>query len=184
MKRAFDLLLALPTIIIFGPLMLIVAAAIRATSSGPALFKQRRIGQGCEEFTIYKFRSMQVDAPNLGPHFTAAGDPRITKVGKFIRKTSIDELPQLINVIKGDMSIVGPRPDTPKQEADYSAEDWKLRHTVKPGITGLAQATLRSSATPAERLAMDLSYVKQPGTLKDLKVILLTFKQILGKGGY
>ena len=126
---------------------------------------------------------MSADAPQKGPYFTSEGDPRITKVGRFIRKTSLDELPQLFNVLRGDMSLVGPRPDTLQMEDTYQAKDWQARHTVRPGITGLSQATLRSSALPEERLRMDLQYAQDSNLLLDFKVIIMTFKQVLGKGG-
>ena len=106
------------------------------------------------------------------------------RVGKFIRKTSIDELPQLINVLAGDMSLVGPRPDVPAQRAQYTLEEWTIRHRVRPGITGLAQATLRSDATPSQRLEMDLRYVRERSLWLDTKIILRTVGQLLGKGSF
>ena len=133
---------------------------------------------------MLKFRSMVVDAERVGGYSTAVGDPRITRMGHFIRRTSLDELPQLFNVLRGDMSWVGPRPDVPAQKGNYSDADWRARHRVRPGITGLAQATLRSAATPAQRLALDLEYVERASLLFDLKILLLTVRQVLGKGSY
>ncbi|MBX3096505.1 MAG: sugar transferase [Fimbriimonadaceae bacterium] len=170
-------------LIVLGPLMLVVALWIALSSPGGALFRQTRIGKNCETFTILKFRSMVAGADQIGSFRTNAGDARITSVGKFIRKTSIDELPQLINVIKGEMSIVGPRPDTPKQEGDYTPEAWRERHRVRPGITGLAQATLRSAATPEERLNADLKYASEASVGLDLHIIALTLRQVLARRG-
>ena len=126
---------------------------------------------------------MVIDAENRGSFFTEDNDPRITFLGKFLRKSSLDELPQLLNVLKGDMSLVGPRPDSLAQKELYSREEWVSRCSVRPGITGLAQATLRSQATIEERKRMDLEYVKNKSFLLDLKILILTVKQILTKGG-
>ncbi len=183
MKRTFDFVVAAVALIILSPILIIAAIAIAATSPGGAIFSQTRIGKKCRPFTIYKFRSMSSDAPSVGPHFTADGDPRITKIGRIIRKTSIDELPQLVNVVLGQMSLVGPRPDTPKQEADYKPEDWEQRHEVRPGITGLAQCKLRSAATPEERTALDLEYVRTSSLLLDLKIIIWTLQLVIGRRG-
>lgn len=183
MKRILDIIVAAVALVIFSPVLVVTAIAIAATSPGGALFCQTRIGKGCKPFTIYKFRSMRKDAPSVGPHFTSADDPRITKIGRIIRKTSIDELPQLLNVLAGQMSIVGPRPDTPKQESDYAPDDWKERHRVRPGITGLAQCKLRSAATPEQRTAMDLEYVRTSSLLLDLQIVVWTAQLVLGRRG-
>ena len=163
--------------------MLSVMLLIACGDPGPVFFRQVRVGRHGAPFGMYKFRSMVVDAERRGGHATADGDPRITRVGAFIRRTSLDELPQLINVLAGDMSLVGPRPDVPAQQADYSLHEWQLRCAVKPGITGLAQATTRSAATQQERTAMDLRYVSEASMALDLKIIGMTIKQVLGKGG-
>lgn len=184
MKRIFDIALALVALAVLWPLLLVVALAIHLDSPGPALFRQTRVGIDGRPFQIFKFRSMVVDAERVGGYSTAVGDPRITRVGHFIRRTSLDELPQLFNVLSGDMSWVGPRPDVPAQKANYSDADWQARHRVRPGITGLAQATLRSAATPAQRLALDLEYVERASLLFDLKILLLTVRQVLGKGSF
>lgn len=168
---------------VFSPILIGVAVAIYLSDSGPVLFKQRRVGRGGRDFFIYKFRSMVIDAERLGGYSTADGDPRITKVGRFIRRTSIDELPQLFNVLCGSMSVVGPRPDVPAQRALYTEAEWQLRNSVRPGITGLAQATLRSAATETQRKELDLQYAQQASLFKDIQIILLTFKQVFGKGG-
>ena len=126
---------------------------------------------------------MVPNADKIGGYSTETNDPRITSIGRFIRKTSIDELPQLVNVILGDMSIVGPRPDVPAQRANYTQPEWEKRTSVKPGITGLAQATMRSDATEAERKNLDFQYVEQQEFLFDMKIILMTIRQVLFRGG-
>lgn len=183
MKRLFDIAVSLILLLFAAPVLVAVAVAIKLDSRGSVFFRQRRIGLYGEEFSIYKFRSMRVDAPNLGPHFTQENDPRITKVGAFIRKTSLDELPQLINVLRGDMSLVGPRPNVAAQREEYTQEQWDKRNRVRPGITGLAQARLRSLATPEQRTALDLEYVERASFGFDLYVMLLTVKQVIFKGG-
>lgn len=183
MKRFFDLVVSLVALVVLLPILILIAMAIKLDSKGPVLFKQERVGYLGRTFFIYKFRSMVEKAEVLGTYFTAENDSRITRVGKFIRKTSLDELPQLLNVFKGEMSIVGPRPNVPLQRKDYSIESWNKRNSVKPGITGLHQATLRSSATTEQRLALDLEYVDKASCIFDLKVILLTIKQVIFRGG-
>lgn len=183
-KRLMDVAFSAILLLVLAPLMLVVALAIVLESKGGALFVQQRVGRGGKPFRIFKFRSMVSGADRIGSHRTDAGDSRITRVGRIVRKTSLDELPQLWNVLKGDMSLVGPRPDTPKQEADYAPEQWAERHRVRPGITGLSQATLRSSATPEERIRMDLEYVRTAGVGQDLRILALTVRQVLGRGGY
>jgi len=182
-KRVFDILVSLLVLIPASPFMILTALLIKLESKGPAIFKQERVGRFGTSFFIYKFRSMVVAAASQGPHFTQDGDPRITRVGRIVRKTSLDELPQLINVLKGDMSLVGPRPDVPKQRSDYTENDWKKRNLVRPGITGLAQAKLRSAATFEERTRLDLEYVDNASFSYDIWVILMTVKQVLFRGG-
>lgn len=183
MKRAFDLAASLVLLAVLWPLMLAVAIWIALDSPGGAVYRQKRVGKGGKLFEIYKFRSMVAEADRIGGHATADGDPRITKPGRLVRKTSIDELPQLVNVLKGDMSLVGPRPDTPMQEANYIPQDWAKRCSVRPGITGLAQATLRSDATPQERTRLDLEYVDRAGLGFDLRILAMTLRQVLFRGG-
>lgn len=183
MKRVFDLTMSLIVLILLSPIMLVVAVMIKFESKGPVIFKQERVGQYGKLFFIYKFRSMVIGASSQGPHFTQNNDERITRIGRLIRKTSLDELPQLINVAKGDMSLIGPRPDLPRQQSDYSETIWQKRISVRPGITGLAQATLRSAATFEQRTQLDLEYVDKVSFFYDVWVILLTLKQIALKGG-
>ena len=182
MKRALDVLMALSALLLLSPLLLAAAAAIALESGRPILFRQTRLGLHGREFPMYKFRSMVVNAAAQGPYYTSDADPRITRVGRWLRRTSIDELPQLLNVLKGDMSLVGPRPDVPEQRRLYSDADWKQRCSVRPGITGLAQAKLRSEATPAQRLALDLRYAREHGLLLDLRIIGWTLARATGKG--
>lgn len=182
MKRLLDMLLSLAALAVLSPVLACTALAIALESGRPVLFRQARLGLGGREFGMYKFRSMVKDAATVGPWHTASDDPRITRVGRFIRRTSIDELPQLFNVLAGDMSLVGPRPDVPAQRALYSDADWALRCSVRPGITGLAQALLRSDATPQQRLDLDLRYAREHGPWLDLKVIGWTLGRLTGKG--
>lgn len=182
MKRAFDLLLSLLALALLWPLLLGVALAIRLDSPGPVLFRQTRVGIKGQPFSILKFRSMVKNAAELGGYSTYDADPRITRVGRIIRRTSIDELPQLLNVLKGDMSLVGPRPDVPAQKSLYTNADWALRCSVRPGITGLAQALYRSESTEAQRLEADLRYAREATLWMDLKICWWTVKRLTGKG--
>ena len=181
MKRAIDVLVSASLLVLLSPLLAVAALAVALESPGPVLFRQTRLGQGGREFAMYKFRSMVANAAGIGPYHTSSGDPRITRVGRFLRRTSIDELPQLLNVLKGDMSLVGPRPDVPPQRGLYSDADWALRCSVRPGITGLAQATLRSQATPEQRLSLDLRYAREQNLWLDAKIVAWTFGRF-GRG--
>lgn len=183
MKRAFDVLGATAALLILSPVMLVAALAIVIETGWPVSFRQIRVGRGGREFGMFKLRSMVVDAASVGPHFTAAYDPRVTRVGRFIRRTSVDELPQLINVIVGDMSLVGPRPDVPMQRSLYEDAEWLERVSVRPGITGLAQVILRSDGTHEDRLALDLRYVREHSLLLDMRILVGTLSRLSGKGG-
>ena len=182
MKRAMDIVLSLVALCALSPLLLAAALAIAVETGLPVLFRQTRVGlNGCE-FGMFKFRSMVKNAASIGPYFTQTDDPRITRIGRFIRRTSIDELPQLINVLRGDMSLVGPRPDVPAQRSLYSAEDWAQRCSVRPGITGLAQALYRSDSTEAQRLEADLRYTRDASLWLDLKICWWTLRRLGGQG--
>jgi lipopolysaccharide/colanic/teichoic acid biosynthesis glycosyltransferase len=183
MKRLFDIISSLTAIVFLSPVLAILALVVWAQDGGPSIYIQQRVGKSGRVFGILKFRSMVVDADRIGGYSTADRDPRITPVGRFIRRSSLDELPQLFNVLRGDMSIVGPRPDVPSQQGLYSACEWVTRHKVRPGITGLAQATLRSDATTVERKELDLKYVHESSFLLDIKIIVLTIKQVVLRGG-
>jgi exopolysaccharide biosynthesis polyprenyl glycosylphosphotransferase len=195
LKRSIDMILATTALILLSPLMGIIAALIRLESRGPVIWTQVRIGKRAQSFTVYKFRSMYPDAENRladlealneaeGPLFKIRNDPRITRVGRVIRKLSIDELPQMVNVLRGDMSIVGPRPPLPREVAQYDVWQQK-RFEVLPGLTGLAQINGRSDLGFEETLRFDFYYIENWSPLLDLKIILKTIpKVLLAKGAY
>jgi lipopolysaccharide/colanic/teichoic acid biosynthesis glycosyltransferase len=201
-----DIVGAAVGLVLTAPLLLVIAAAVRLTSKGPALFKQERIGYRGRPFTMFKFRTMRVgcddaihrqyvkkliegrnDEINLGtaerPLYKLPNDPRITAVGSFLRKTSLDELPQLINVLLGQMSLVGPRPPLPFEVESYKS--WHLRRILeaKPGITGLWQVYGRSSTTFDEMVRLDLRYAAQRSLLLDLKLMFKTFAAVFSAKG-
>lgn len=200
-KRPFDILFSTLAIIVFLPVMLIIALAIKLTDGGSVIYKQRRVGKNGEEFTIYKFRTMYMDSderlkellrnnPELREEwdkcFKLKNDPRITPIGKILRKTSLDELPQFFNVLKGDMSIVGPRPVVREELDRFYKEKAVFYKSVKPGITGFWQVECRSDVEDyEERVKMDEWYVKNQSFLFDIRIILKTIKVMLtGKGAY
>lgn len=201
-KRIFDLLIAALLLFLLAPLMLVIALVIRATSPGPAILVQERVGKGGKVFAFYKFRSMYNNSDNTederyareyihGNHqaarpqggvFKPANDKRITPVGRWLRKTSLDELPQLFNVLKGDMSLVGPRPSMPYEVDVY--KPWHFRRLeVLPGITGLAQIKGRSSLTFQEIVSIDLEYIERRSFLLDLEILLKTLPVVLSARG-
>ena len=177
-----DIVLAMAALLALAPLLLGAALAIALETGLPVLFRQTRVGLNGREFGMYKFRSMVKNAAQVGPYFTTDNDPRITRVGRFVRRTSIDELPQLINVLKGEMSLVGPRPDVPAQRSLYTPVDWAQRCSVRPGITGLAQALYRSDSTEAQRLEADLRYTRDASLRLDLKICWWTLRRLGGQG--
>ena len=183
MKRLTDIMLSMAALVLLSPVLLLAALAVLLDSGLPILFRQTRVGLGGQEFSMFKFRSMIKNAAFTGPYFTDTNDARITRVGHFIRRTSIDELPQIINVLLGDMSLVGPRPDVPVQKSLYAPDDWAQRCSVRPGITGLAQALIRSTGTPQDRLDLDLRYIREQSMLLDIKIMWLTLSRLSGKGG-
>jgi exopolysaccharide biosynthesis polyprenyl glycosylphosphotransferase len=204
LKRAMDLILSSIGLCLSLPLFLIVALSIKLDSRGPVIFKQERIGKDGKRFTFYKFRSMQWNADEV-PHrnyvealitgfapnnsrendsqvHKFVDDPRITRVGRFLRKTSIDELPQLFNVLKGDMSLVGPRPPIPYEVEQY--KDWhRKRLAVKPGLTGLWQVSGRSMLNFDEMVALDIEYIENYSLWLDIKIILRTIPAVLSARG-
>lgn len=181
-KRFFDIILSLLGLIILSPILLITAIAIKAESKGPVIFKQERIGKNGKVFKIYKFRSMVVGAEKMGTGvYSKKGDSRVTKVGKFIRMTSIDELPQLVNIIKGEMSIIGPRPVLtyhPWKYEEYTEEQLK-RFDVRPGITGWAQIHGRKQVEWEKRIKFDVEYVEKVNFIMDLKIFLITIYKVI-----
>lgn len=192
-KRGFDLMAATCGIIILSPLMIVIAMMIKLEDHGPIFYKQTRVGKNGQKFKMYKFRSMFVNADQMlgelkeqsdveGPMFKMKDDPRITRIGHFIRKHSLDELPQFFNVIKGDMSLVGPRPPLPAEVAEYSKYD-KQRLYVTPGCTGLWQATDRNEVGFNEMVQLDIEYIQRAGFLFDLWIIWKTVGIVIKPNG-
>jgi lipopolysaccharide/colanic/teichoic acid biosynthesis glycosyltransferase len=187
-KRAFDILVSLVGLIVLSPVLLLLAIAVRATSPGPVFYRAARIGRGGVPFRLLKFRSMVIDADKIGPAVTGAADPRITPVGRLLRRTKLDELPQLWNVLVGEMSLVGPRPEAPKYVALYTPEQRAVLN-VRPGITSPASVRYRNEEAlltgadwerkyveeimPA-KLAVDLQYAAHPSLGRDIVILLQT----------
>ncbi len=183
-KRLLDILVSLPLAIITLPIMLITAIAIKAEDGGPVLYKQDRLTKGGKVFRIMKFRSMRIDAEKDGiARLASESDDRITKVGNFIRATRIDELPQLLNILKGDMSLVGPRPERPEIAEQYEKElpEFHLRLRVKAGLTGYAQIHGKYNTTPYDKLQMDLIYINDMSVATDIKLLLQTMQTVFQK---
>ncbi len=190
MKRIFDVIAASFGLILVSPILLIAAVAIKLDSPGPVLYRSRRVGKNGTSFAMLKLRTMVEDAEDMGPELTGSGDPRITRVGRHLRHWKIDELPQLVNVLRGEMSFVGPRPECPKYVSRYTADQLRIL-AIKPGITGPSQVMFRHEETLLqncddleavyltrilpEKLAIDLTYVdKNHSLFKDLWLIMLT----------
>ena len=182
-KRLIDVAVSALVLLLLAPLLLALAVLVRIDSPGNPLFSQVRVGRGGRVFTMLKFRSMVKNADKIGSYSTADNDARITRMGAFLRKTSLDELPQLINVLTGDMSLVGPRPDVPAQQGNYLPQHWKRRLGVQPGVTGLAQVNGRSNVTPKKRLAYDLLYARRMSLLLDMRIVLKTVAMVLKREG-
>ena len=183
-KRFFDVVLSGLALIVLSPILLIVAIAIHAEDGGPVFFKQERVTLGGKRFMILKFRSMIVDAEKDGrPHPAGEKDDRITKVGNVIRATRIDELPQLWNIFRGDMSIVGPRPERWEHDEKYTKEvpEWPLRLKVKGGLTGYAQVYGKYNTTALDKLKLDLFYITNYSLVLDVQIIFETLKIVLRK---
>jgi exopolysaccharide biosynthesis polyprenyl glycosylphosphotransferase len=192
-KRTFDIVSSACTIVLLSPVMTVIAVAVKLTSAGPILFRQERVGYHGRPFTVLKFRTMVADAearlPDLidlneatGPLFKMTHDPRVTKVGRFLRKTSLDELPQLVNVLRGDMTVVGPRPPLPREVAQY--EEWQMaRLEVRPGITGLWQVSGRSELPFEDYVRLDLFYIENWSLAFDLFIIAKTLPTIVSRRG-
>jgi lipopolysaccharide/colanic/teichoic acid biosynthesis glycosyltransferase len=179
LKRIFDVIIAFLALLLLLPFFLIISGAIVFKDDFPVFYKQRRVGRYGKEFYIYKFRTMVKNSDKIGSHYTSSDDPRVTKVGQVLRKTSLDELPQLVNVLVGEMSLVGPRPNVMQQMKEYQQEDWNKRNQVRPGITGLAQISGRSALSFEQRLQYDLEYVDNYGGWVDIKILFLTVLQVL-----
>lgn len=192
-KRVLDLVVSALGLVLLSPLMLILAIWIKLDSKGPIFYRGERVGKDGRPFLMYKFRTMVVEADRIGPAITYRDDPRITKVGKFLRRTKLDELPQLINVLKGEMSLVGPRPEDPSYVAHYNAQQREVLR-VKPGITGLTQLEYRDEASMLEgaradedyltqimpaKLRLDLDYVQDRSLALDVKILWRTAMTLL-----
>jgi len=195
-KRILDILIALCAIIVSLPFTLLIAIMIKLDSNGSVFFTQKRVGKFGQQFMMWKFRSMchdaeykrdELDGNNEmkdGVIFKIKRDPRITRIGGFLRKTSIDELPQLINVLKGEMSLVGPRPPLPSEVSTYTASN-RQRLDVKPGITCLWQISGRSDIPFKEQVKLDVQYIEQQNTILDILILLKTIPAVIsGKGAY
>lgn len=183
-KRTFDIVVSLICLILFSPLMLAICIAIKLEDHGPVIYKQERVTLNGRKFDILKFRSMIVDAEKDNNSIPATDeDPRITKVGKIIRACRIDELPQLINILKGDMSVVGPRPERTEHVEKYTNEipEWPLRNKVKGGLTGYAQIYGKYNTAPLDKLRLDLMYIENYSFLLDIKIILMTVRILFEK---
>lgn len=184
-KRPLDFILSLMALIVLSPVMLIICILIKATSKGPIFFLQERIGLNQSIFKIIKFRTMIVNAEKIGDglKIKSNNDPRITRIGKFLRKTSLDELPQLVNIVIGNMAIIGPRPPVtyhPYKIGNYD-ENKQHRFDARPGLTGLAQVKIRNSGTWDERIAFDLQYIKKISFSNDLTIFFQTIWTVLKK---
>jgi lipopolysaccharide/colanic/teichoic acid biosynthesis glycosyltransferase len=177
-KRVFDIAMSLLVLLFLWPVFIVVIIAIRFGSKGPAIFKQERAGRDARPFIFYKFRTMRTDADPFGASPKSGDDLRITKVGKFLREYSLDELPQLFNILKGNMSIVGPRPLYISQIQEWNDRQ-KKRLLVKPGLTGLAQISGRGALTREQKLEFDVEYVEKASFWLDIKIIFETAKQAI-----
>ncbi len=181
-KRAFDIFIAGVLLVALWPLLLAIALAIRLSSRGLALFVQQRAGKDGKPFGLYKFRTMRLDVDPFGPSPKSGADPRLTRVGRWLREYSLDELPQLANIVKGDMSLVGPRPLYVAQVAEWD-ERQRRRLSVRPGLTGLAQISGRGALTREEKLELDVQYVERAGLRLDAAILLATVAHVWGRKG-
>jgi exopolysaccharide biosynthesis polyprenyl glycosylphosphotransferase len=184
MKRALDIVLSLAMLLVALPVMLTAIGALWLEGHRPIIFRQERVTQDGRWFWLYKLRTMRPDAEENGPQWSVGGDPRITRVGAILRRTRIDELPQLFNILRGDMSLVGPRPERPVfvQQLSNEIQLYDLRHSVKSGLTGWAQINYpygASSEDAARKLEYDLYYIKNYSLLNDISIILQTFRVLI-----
>jgi undecaprenyl phosphate N,N'-diacetylbacillosamine 1-phosphate transferase len=182
LKRGLDILISLLALILLWPVMLFIIIAIKADSKGPAIFRQQRAGKNGAPFIFYKFRTMTTDADPYGNSPKSGQDPRLTKIGRILREYSLDELPQLFNILKGEMSFIGPRPLYLSQIPEWS-ERQKKRLLVKPGLTGLAQISGRAGLTREEKLELDVKYVETAGFSADVRIALATIASVFRRKG-
>ena len=186
LKRPVDLMVAMVGLCIGGPLMLALGAIVKLTSKGPIFYAQERLGLNGKPFTMYKLRTMRTDAEAAGPKWCSQNDPRVTRFGRLLRCTHLDELPQLINVLRGDMTLVGPRPERPcfVENLKKSIPMYEHRLAVKPGITGLAQVSHGSDQTLEDvqvKLGYDLDYIRRAGLWLDLQILALTAVKVVAR---
>lgn len=181
-KRFTDILLSIFILILTSPILLIAILAIKLESKGPAFFLHERTGYKGKKFRLVKFRGMVDNALSVGPELTQVGDPRITRVGKFLRRTSIDEIPNFFNVLIGEMTVVGPRPDIPSITDKYTPEQ-RMIFNYKPGVTGISQINGRQMLTPDDRISMELAYYEKAGFFSDLMVFFKTFLIVFNNEG-
>ena len=181
-KRFTDVIISFLTLLIFSPVLLLAIIAIRIESKGSAFFLHERTGFKGKKFKLYKLRGMVSNALEIGPGITQVNDPRVTKVGRILRRTSIDEIPNFINVLRGEMSLVGPRPDICSITDRYSSEQKKVLNFV-PGVTGISQINGRQKLKPGERVKMEIEYYNSETFWSDAKVILKTFKVVWNNKG-
>ena len=182
LKRGLDIIISLSLLILLWPVLLLIVMAIKVSSKGPAVFKQKRAGKNGIPFVFYKFRTMTIGTDPFGPSPKSGRDPRLTKAGRILREYSLDELPQLFNILKGDMSVVGPRPLYLSQIPEWN-ERQKKRLLVKPGLTGLAQISGRGELTREEKLELDVKYVETAGFSADVRIVLATIAQVFSRKG-
>lgn len=184
-QRLLDIVLSLIGLVIGLPIIAIFGILIKIEDNGPITYKQERMGKGGSRFYIYKLRSMRTDAEKFGAQWATKDDPRITKVGNFIRKTRVDEIPQLFNILKGDMSVIGPRPERPSftEEFNNDIPGFINRLAIKPGLTGWAQVNGGYDITPKEKLIEDMYYIKNRSILLDFKILFKTVKVVLTGDG-
>jgi len=187
-KRIFDIVSCGLGVIILSPLFLLIAILVKATSKGPVFFRQKRVTRDGKVFEMLKFRSMRIDIPEGDPHLTEENDPRVTKIGKFLRKTSLDEIPQFFNVLAGSMSLIGPRPERPELEEQFiqTIPGYNMRHKMKAGISGWAQVNgLRGNTSIEKRIDYDLYYIRNWSFGFDMKIVIFTFlKGFINKNAY
>jgi undecaprenyl phosphate N,N'-diacetylbacillosamine 1-phosphate transferase len=181
-KRTLDFVIAVILAVLLAPVFLAIALAIRLGSQGPAIFKQERAGRNGVPFGLYKFRTMRPDVDPFGPSPKSGVDPRLTRIGRWLREHSLDELPQLVNIVKGDMSLVGPRPLYVSQIREWT-EHQKKRLLVRPGLTGLAQVSGRGRLTREQKLDLDVEYVSEACLWLDCRILWATAAQVLGRKG-
>ncbi len=183
MKRLLDLILAITAAIVLAPVIILTAVLVKLTSDGPVLYWSDRVGKDNILFKMPKFRSMKVDTPTVATHLLQDPDSVLTPIGRFLRKSSLDELPQLWNILKGDMSFVGPRPALFNQHDLITLRTKKNVHTLVPGLTGWAQVNGRDELPIVDKVALDVEYLRKKSLFFDLKIIALTFLKVLQRDG-